>query len=112
MRPSFTRLIRILPKAKTTSAIESITPSSKPTAGPNIVPPPLTRHQEAPARVTLIETFLRRKAEGLAKEQSGELPKGAGWPVNLRVEMPITKKLLSEVEEDARKKLKDIMKES
>jgi hypothetical protein len=55
---------------------------------------------------------LQRKADGLAREEKGDLPKGAGWPVNLRVEKSITKKMLSKVEGEARKDLKDIMRET
>jgi len=99
MRPSLPAFIRILPK----SSIK---------AQPSIVPPPLTRRDEAPARITLIETLLQRKTVGLAKEESGEVSKGQGWPVNLRVEKPVTRRMLRNVDDDARQGLKDIIRET
>ena len=53
----------------------------------------------------------QRQKDGLAKEAAGELPAGAGWPVNLRVERPVTKALLKKVVPEARVPLKKIMKE-
>jgi hypothetical protein len=109
MRPSFPRLIRIIPKANIIPTAESAKTSPGPT--PIILPPPLTARDEAPTRVTVIQTLLRRKADGLAKEEKGELLKGAGWPVNLRVERPI-KNLLQNVDTRARRELKDVLKET
>jgi len=59
-----------------------------------------------------MQILLQRKADGLAKEESGELAKGAGWPVNLRVERPITKKMLRKVDEKVREHLRDITRET
>jgi len=112
MRPSFPRLIRIIPKADITPAIENVKSIFKPKFEPTILPPPLTPRDEAPTRVTLMQTLLQRKADGLAMEEKGELAKGAGWPINLRVERPITKKIMRKVDEVARKNLKEIMKET
>ena len=107
MRPSFPRLIRVIPKANITLATESIT--SKPT----IIPPPLTPREEAPTRVTLIQTLLQRRADGLAKEDKGELAKGEGWPVNLKINTTITKETFKNVaDENVMVKLRDIMKET
>jgi hypothetical protein len=78
----------------------------------SIIPPPLTRHDEAPTRITLIETLLKRKAEGLSKEERGEVSKGMGWPMNLRVEKPVTKRMMKKVDEKARMHLKDIIRET
>jgi len=111
MRPSFPRLIRILPKTNT-PAIENYNSSSQPTVRPTIIPPPLTWRDEASARVTLTQKLLQRKVDGLAKEARGELEKGAGWPPNLRVALPITKKLLRNVDETVREDLRDITKET
>jgi hypothetical protein len=112
MRPSFPRLIRIIPKTDITPAIENVKSTFKPKFEPTILPPPLTPRDEAPTRVTLMQTLLQRKEDGLAKEEKGELAKGAGWPINLRVERPITKKIMRKVDEVARKNLKEIMKET
>jgi len=86
--------------------------SSRSSIKARIISPPLTRHDEAPKRITLIETLLKRKADGLLKEETGEISKGMGWPVNLRVEKPVTRKMLSKVDEKARKALKDVIRET
>jgi hypothetical protein len=113
MRPSFPRLIRIIPKANITPATESIPSPFKLTSEPIIVPPPLTPREEAPTRVTLIQTLLKRRADALAKEEKGELAKGEGWPVNLKIITAITKETLEKVaDKDVRVKLRDIMKET
>jgi hypothetical protein len=112
MRPSFPRLIRIIPKANITPTVDSAESSFKRKPQPHIIPQPLTPREEASTRVSTLEILLQRKADGLAKEEGGVLAKGAGWPVNLRVERPITKKMLSHVDEEVREDLKGIMKET
>jgi hypothetical protein len=113
MRPSFPRLIRIIPKANITLATQSITSPFKLTSEPTIIPPPLTQREEAPTRVTLMQTLLQQRADGLAKEENGELAKGEGWPVNLKIKAPITKETLKKVaDEKVMVELRDIMKET
>ena len=92
MRQSFSHFMRIIPKANISPTTTISHSSFKPTTRPTILPPPLTRREEAPTRTTVIQTLLKRKTDGLAKEEKGELAKGAGWPVNLRVER-ITKNM-------------------
>ena len=112
MRPSFPRLIRIIPKANIPLATENIS-SPFNLSQPTIIPPPLTRREEAPTRVTLMQTLLQRKADGLAKEERGELGKGEGWPVNLKISKPITRDTLKNVaDEKVMVKLRDFMKET
>lgn len=103
MRPSLSRLIRIIPK-------DSIKPTQH-HHKTNIVPPPLTRQDETPMRVKVSDIMLERKTEGLKKEANGELAKGEGWPVNLRVEKPLTKKLFKHVDKENGVKLKELLSE-
>lgn len=113
MRPSLPTFIRILPTtvvSPTFQLAKATKPRSRST--PTIISPPITPREEATTRVTLVQTLLQRKMDGLAKEAAGELPKGEGWPVNLRVERQLTKTVLSKVVPEARLHLRDIMKET
>lgn len=62
-------------------------------------------------RAKVSDILLERKTEGLRKETSGELAKGEGWPVNLRVEKPLTKKVFKLVDKEDGAKLKDLLSE-
>lgn len=62
-------------------------------------------------RVKVSDIMLERKTEGLKKEASGELAKGEGWPVNLRVEKPLTKKVFKHVNKEDGIKLKEVLSE-
>ncbi|KZP23669.1 hypothetical protein FIBSPDRAFT_452768 [Athelia psychrophila] len=105
MRPSLPAFIRILP----TSAVSPA--AAKPRSTSKIIPPPITPREEAVTRVTLVQTLQRRMEAGLAKEAAGELPLGAGWPANLRVERLLSKTVLKKVVPEARLPLKKIMRE-
>lgn len=106
MRPSLPRLIRILPRTAVSPA------TGKPRSMPQIIPPPITPREEAKTHATIVQILQRRQEAGLAKEAAGELPPGAGWPANLRVERRVTKTVLKKVVPEARMPLKKIMKET
>ncbi|KAG7452945.1 uncharacterized protein BT62DRAFT_925484 [Guyanagaster necrorhizus] len=86
MRPSTARLIRLVPRSSV-ELTQRFVPSSA-ERPPEVKPP------------ALIDILLERKAKA-----------GDNWPSNIRIEPPITKLALKDVQSGVRTQLKNLLKE-
>ena len=86
MRPSAARLIRLIPRS-------SVQLTQK------VVPSPAERHPEI-RPPTLLDILLEQKEKA-----------GNNWPSNIRIETPIPKTVLKDVQSGVRTQLKKLLKE-
>ncbi|KAK0240458.1 hypothetical protein EDD85DRAFT_489417 [Armillaria nabsnona] len=86
MRPSAARLIRLVPRSSV-QLTQKVVPSAA-ERPPEVKPP------------TLLDNLLERK------EKAGD-----NWPSNIRIETPISKAALKDVQSGVRTQLKKLLKE-